>query len=326
MIDIKCRCGETYHADKSHAGRSIRCPKCGTVNRIEHSSPVQSTHQSKTGTVPVPTAGWRPAKQGSRSTASHSRRTKASIVAGVLIGVLGIAVALERLWSDSSKKLDAASSPTLKQSASPSSSNEIQRHPVEVTPPIPGPWRQTGNLSPAPSHTVEFATPPTTNGPAQQYLSPICARDQQIERPRTGTRITPDLETSGVSKLMIKNGTQRDAAVRLVDEESGRAVRFVYIEAGDDYTLGNIVVGTYVLRFASGYDWVVACTDFIREPDYSEFESALTFEVVTPRNGQDGYITRYEVTLNQVPLGNAKKRTINREHFFEGVQGVTLTP
>jgi hypothetical protein len=296
------------------------------VNRIERTSPVQSTYQSRTGAVPIPTAEWQPPKPVIRSTSRHSRRMKAVIGAGVLIGVFGVAVELERLWSDTSKKLDAASSSTLKQSAVPSPPNEIQPPPVEATPPISSPWRQSGNLSPAPSRPVDFATPPSTNGPAQQSLSPTCARDKQIERPRTGIRIKPDLETSGASKLMIKNGTQRDAAVRLVDEETGRAVRFVYIEAGDEYTLGNIAVGTYVLRFASGYDWVVACTDFIREPDYSEFESALTFDVVTPRNGRDGYTTRYEVTLNQVPFGNARKRTINRERFFEGVQGVTLTP
>ena len=63
-----------------------------------------------------------------------------------------------------------------------------------------------------------------------------------MNRPKTGTRIEPDEETSGGSKLRIKNGTQRDAAVRLVNKETGRASRFVYIEAGDDYTLGNIEV------------------------------------------------------------------------------------
>jgi hypothetical protein len=60
MIDIKCRCGETYHADGSHVGGSIRCQKCGTVNKIERSSPVQSTFPSGTGPVPIRSAEGRP--------------------------------------------------------------------------------------------------------------------------------------------------------------------------------------------------------------------------------------------------------------------------
>lgn len=31
MIDIQCRCGEVYHADEAHAGKAIRCLRCGNV-------------------------------------------------------------------------------------------------------------------------------------------------------------------------------------------------------------------------------------------------------------------------------------------------------
>ena len=34
MIEIDCSCGETYWADDSHAGRSLRCHKCGKVLSI----------------------------------------------------------------------------------------------------------------------------------------------------------------------------------------------------------------------------------------------------------------------------------------------------
>jgi hypothetical protein len=337
VIDVHCngrlhdgtRCQEICHADESHVGRSIRCPKCGTVNRIERSLPVQSTYQSRTGTVPIPTAEWRPAKPVSRSTSSHSRRKNVAIIAGVLFGVFGIAVALDRLLPDSSKKSGAESSSTVEQSVVPSRTSQPQGIPppvVEPTPPISNPWRQSGNVPPARSNPGDVAPFPTMNQSDQQMPIRPCARDQQVDRPRTGTRLEPDEESSGVSKLRIKNGTQRDAAIRLVEEETGRAARFVYVEAGDEYTVGNIEVGSYLLRFASGYDWIPACTDFIREPEYSEFESALTFEVVTRSKDRDGYTTRYEVTLNQVPFGNAKKRTIDRKRFFEGDQHVTLIP
>jgi hypothetical protein len=253
----------------------------------------------------------------------HSRRLKAAISAGVLFGVFGIAAAIDRLWPDSSKKLGTESASTVKQPVAPSPTpqpHDFQQPLVQPTPPIPNPWRQSGNLPTAPSSSDDASPFTTTNQANQELPIPPCARDQEAERLRTGTRLKPDQESSGASKLRIKNGTQRDAAVRLVDQETGRGVRFVYIEAGDEYTLRNIEVGTYVLRFASGYDWVPACTDFLREPDYSEFESALMFEAVTPSNDQDGYTTSYEVTLNQVPFGNAKKRTIDRKRFFQGEQ------
>jgi hypothetical protein len=139
-------------------------------------------------------------------------------------------------------------------------------------------------------------------------------------------RIEPDLGTSGSSKLMISNGAQREAVIRLVEKVSGRTVRFVYIGAGKKYTLGNIESGIYLLRFASGYDWVPACRDFLREPDYSEFEDSLSFQTVMPTDGQDGYTTKYEVSLNEVLLGNARKRNIDRKRFFDGDQYVAISP
>jgi hypothetical protein len=100
----------------------------------------------------------------------------------------------------------------------------------------------------------------------------------------------------------------------------------VYIEAGDVYTVTGLEPGTYLLRFISGYDWVPKCSDFLRETDYSEFESTLLFEIVEPTDDQPGYTTRYEVTLHPVPLGSARTRKIDRKRFFEGDQNVTLKP
>jgi hypothetical protein len=329
MIHIRCSCGEIYHTDESHVGRGIRCPNCGNVNKIESKSPVQSTLDSRAEPVSIPTVERSGARHASRSTFCFSRQAKAAIVAGVVFGVFGIAVALDKLWPDPSSKLREESSSIVKQSVAPSTTtqpHDIQPPLVKSTPPMPNPWRQSGNLLPTPPSPANPTLFPTMNQAVQQMPVPSCARDQQKERPRTGTRITPDEEISGASKIRIKNGTQRDAAIRLVDDETGRAVRFVYIEAGDEFTIGNIEVGTYVLRFVSGYDWITTCTDFMRDPEYSEFESALTFEAAAPSNERDGYTTRYEVMLNHVPFGNAKKRTIDRERFFQGNQTVTLTP
>ena len=39
MIEIRCACGESYHAEEIHAGRSIRCQKCGAILKVERQSP-----------------------------------------------------------------------------------------------------------------------------------------------------------------------------------------------------------------------------------------------------------------------------------------------
>jgi hypothetical protein len=326
MIDIKCRCGETYHADDSHVGGSIRCGKCGTVNRIDRSLPVQATFQSRVEPVSIPTAERHPAKHASRSTFGLSRQMKAAIVAGVLLGVSGIAVALNRLWPDSPSKIGAESSSTPKQSVAPSLTaqpHDILPPLIEPNPPIPNPWRTSGILAPAQPSPDNLASFPATNGAAHPIPIPPCAQGQQAERLHTGARIEPDGEASGLSELSVSNGTRSDAAVRLVDGSSGDTARFVYIEAGHLYTLTGIQPGTYTLRFILGREWVPACRDFL-EAEYSEFESALVFKDVIV-DDERNYST-IRITLNPVPLGTARTRAIDKKRFFEGDQHVTLSP
>lgn len=176
MISIRCvgqlsdgtTCPEIYHADEAHIGRSIRCPKCGTFNRIEPNSPVQSTYHPRTAPVSIPTRDWCPARPVSRSRFSHSTRMKAAMLAGVVFGVFGIAVALDRLWTDSPKKGGVESPSTQKHSVVPSPTaqpHDIESPLVEPSPPIPNPWRQSGNLAPAQSSPDDFALPSTGQDP-----------------------------------------------------------------------------------------------------------------------------------------------------------------
>jgi hypothetical protein len=69
---------------------------------------------------------------------------------------------------------------------------------------------------------------------------------------------------------------------------------------------------------------VPACRDFL-EAEYFEFESALLFKDVIVDGDEEKYNT-IRVTLNPVPHGTARTRAIDRKHFFEGDQHITLTP
>ena len=116
--------------------------------------------------------------------------------------------------------------------------------------------------TPQPSlNPFETVTPPSKDASAQPAGVPLCAQGQKAVRLPTGTRIEPDVEVSGPSELTVSNGTRSDAAVRLVNMDSGNTARFVYIAAGDDFTLTGIEPGTYGLRFVSGKQWVPACRD-----------------------------------------------------------------
>jgi hypothetical protein len=259
------------------------------------------------------------ARHASRSTFGLSRQVKAAIVAGVLFGVFGIAVALDKLWPDSSSKLGAESSPIVKQSVAPSPSTQprdFQSSQVEPTPPNRNPWGQNVNLPPAPSSPDDGPAFPTTNGAAHPIPIPPCARGQQAERLATGARIEPDGEASGLSELSVSNGTRSDAAVRLVNGSSGSTARFVYIEADHEYTITEIEPGAYTLRFISGGEWVRACRDFL-QAEYFEFESALVFKDAIVDNDVEKYNT-IRITLNAVPLGTARTRAIDRKRFSEG--------
>lgn len=35
MIDMRCKCGEVFHADKKFVGQKIRCPKFGEILNIQ---------------------------------------------------------------------------------------------------------------------------------------------------------------------------------------------------------------------------------------------------------------------------------------------------
>jgi hypothetical protein len=177
--------------------------------------------------------------------------------------------------------------------------------------------------------SAELRSPPTAALPASATAAapdmaappvvPPCAQGQEAERPLTGHRVEPDAGVGGHSQLEISNGTRYDAAVRLLDIFH-RTARFVYVRAGDSYTIGSISQGTYYLRYTTGSDWVAACRSFEGDANYGQFEQYLVFtDAVYDDLGRAEYgATTYKATLNPVPFGNARTKEIDRATFLEG--------
>jgi hypothetical protein len=132
----------------------------------------------------------------------------------------------------------------------------------------------------------------------------------------------PDVGTGGLGRLSIDNGTAQDAAVALVDFDSEEAVRYVYIAAHRKYTMRDIEVGKYRLRFELGGNWVD--DDFTCSPSFSEFEKALQF--VEPSREDEQYYKVVSVTLHPVLEGNARTTSISRTQFRRSLKLSKLTP
>ncbi|MBD2110325.1 MULTISPECIES: hypothetical protein [Cyanophyceae] len=128
----------------------------------------------------------------------------------------------------------------------------------------------------------------------------------------TGTQITPPVG-SGYGQLTVKNGNAFDAVFKLVDANSGQALRFVYVRANEDVTLDDVGTCTCDLRFATGIDWDADQQKFRRDMALSAFSDPTEF--VVKREGNTEYWTTLEVTLHPVEGGNAQTEALDEDNF-----------
>lgn len=147
-----------------------------------------------------------------------------------------------------------------------------------------------------------------------------CAVGQIPERPETGYRIRHDRITTGLGQLTVTNGTDHDAAIRLVEANTLKSARFVYVRANDKSTINGIAPGSYTLLFSLGNDWIRACGKFLRVSDYQKFTNGLDFQQ------SDTKYSEFEVTLNRVPEGTAKTEPISEAEFLAGDEGPSVAP
>jgi hypothetical protein len=112
---------------------------------------------------------------------------------------------------------------------------------------------------------------------------------------------------AGHGQLRIKNGTESDALVTLVDSVGALPVVATYVWRGSTITVNGVLRGTYFLRFQFGRKWL-AEQRFCAIDDTSEFENVLDFSEVTDTTGTT--YSRHTVTLYAVPSGNAETKAL----------------
>ena len=128
-----------------------------------------------------------------------------------------------------------------------------------------------------------------------------------VPRPATGL-LSRSTSSSGPGELLIKNGTDSDGVVLLVDAV-GSPVQAAYIRAGQSFHMTQIADGTYQLYFSKGEGWDAARKEFARDVTRQRFADTLTF--VSP----GGQYTTYEVTLYGVAGGNAATQNVPAGQF-----------
>lgn len=308
---MKCPSDGTLHyAEESSIGKTIRCRTCGKnltievrdeppVTEIEPpltaKEPEAAEPKAEPGAEPsVKPPAPRPPKPEPKDEKADSeqavRWTYAVVGAG--LGALVVVLFAALWWSKPSRVSGPEQSAGVSGGSSQSSSGDAERALEERAA-----RRSRGEADSAGEGDSGGALPP-------------CARGQQATRLTTGERIEPDGPQSGQSNIQVMNGSDLDAAVRLVDSTTGKTERFVYVAAGHTFALEGIQTGSYLLRFELGSGWITACRGFLRHSVYGEFSDPLVF--------LDGRIRFYTVTLSTAVGANTRTRRIGRARFLQG--------
>jgi hypothetical protein len=155
-----------------------------------------------------------------------------------------------------------------------------------------------------PCETLRVADelPPTPLPAPTAVPAPIAA-----PRPATDL-LSRSASSSGPGELLIKNGTDSDGVVLLVDA-AGSPVQAAYIRTGESFRMTQIADGAYRLYFSKGEGWDAARKEFTRNVTRQRFADTLTFV------STGGQYTTYEVTLYGVAGGNAATQNVPAGQF-----------
>jgi hypothetical protein len=277
MINIKCSCGEVYHADERFVGQTIKCRFCNSLLKVElpKEEPKRSSESFAAADVEPQT----------RNIPIEKRNVYSKYVPLLFIaGIAGI-IYLLSLYNNHQNTL-----------ATPSESNNSSE-PTNQNPPV-------SNNTPEPYVEAVKVVSPYKGNQLQNGTSPLNNCFNYVEY---GGNVT----------LTIKNGSSSDAIICLYNVGKGRTVINEYVRKNTNHTINHIRQGNYKIRVLYGNDWNPTITNscgtngnFESDVSFSEFDSPEYFT-----DNETGYST-VTITLYTVANGNVSTSKIESNTFF----------
>ena len=107
--------------------------------------------------------------------------------------------------------------------------------------------------------------------------------------------------------LEVYVGSGTDVSIKIMNLNTDKCIRYVFINSGSSYTINNIPEGRYYLKIAYGKNWLSKVESgqcigkFIRNPMYEKGEDIMDFNI---QYSADGYsIPTFKLQLDVVSSG-----------------------
>lgn len=121
-------------------------------------------------------------------------------------------------------------------------------------------------------------------------------------------------------ELIVGGGT--DVAVKLLNNENDKCIRYVFVNRNSSYKIQNIPEGKYYLKIAYGKDWMSKAEDnkcigkFLRHPEYEIGVDVLDFNLIHQGNSYSVpyYILSLDIVASDL-LNSFNSQEISESEF-----------
>lgn len=309
-IYIKCPCGEKYQTDEKHLGYSIKCHRCNRVIAI--SDDIAKSYSSKTTSNSNYSQNKTIFEDVSVEPKTPFLKNIVIPTAGILALLVGIILTVNSVREQKNTQSNNSNSTPSVASVTKSSNSPI----VGNTDTLNKNQKASNNSN----KSVEITQTNSSNQPINTAVTQNTNSIQETPSPTletvryaTGKNLIVPQNTGGRGTLLVTNGTSSDAIAKLVDVKTNKTIRLTYIQANSDFTLKNIRIGNYILKFSLGNGYIPDTGKFQSSQSFSRFDETLNYD--ERREGNRIVWSNYSVTLNKVLYGNARTSSIDEGDF-----------
>lgn len=305
-IVLKCKCGETYQTDEKHFGYSIKCRNCHRIIPIVKTESNSYTYNAR------PSTTYSESKTIFEDVSIEPKRPFFRNIVIPVAGALALLVGVVLTITSFRRQDNAQSADIVLAQSSPNSILTVSSNIPSTT--LPNENQKVSNQSVVQanlsSQTVNVANPQgnvISESLPSQTPTPVTVRYS------TGKNLIAPQNTGGRGTLEVSNGTSTDAIAKLVDSETNKTLRLVYIQANSSFTVKNIRVGNYILKFSLGSGYIPETGKFQSSQSFSRFDETLHYGEYRVSGGIEW--DNFSVTLNKVAYGNARTSSISQDDF-----------